>query len=194
MSGPAWEEPPWSSPLDVAARIRAIPDDATITGIFLSGVRDLARSSGVTLEGARPSYVAFKHYPLREHAALMIECAEKVWPALPVRQALRKMGRGGAGVLIASHVGRVVFGSVEGPLELVRAMARSYGLHVKPGHAEVEPDGQGRIVVRMRDIHYFLDSHHVGVFEGVLRHGKVQGSVTLASRSHADADFLITWP
>ncbi len=193
VPSPAWEDPPWSSPLDAASRLRAIPDDATITGVFLSGVRDLARSSEVTLEGARASYVAFKHYPLREHAELMVECAAKVWPALPLRQSLRKMGRGGAGVLIASHVGRVVFGSVEGPLELIAAMARSYGLHVKPGLAEVEPDGARRAVVRMRDIHYFLDSHHVGVFEGVLRHGKVQPSVQIRARSDADADFLLTW-
>jgi uncharacterized protein (TIGR02265 family) len=190
---PAWEDPPWASPLDTAARLRSIPDAATITGIFLSGVRDLARSSDVTLDRARTSYVAFKHYPLREHAELMLECADKVWPALPLRQSLRKMGRGGAGVLIASHVGRVVFGSVEGPLELVRAMARSYGLHVRPGQAEVEPDGERRIVVRMRDIHYFLDSHHVGVFEGVLRHAQVQGEVKLLAHSTSDVDFLLTW-
>jgi uncharacterized protein (TIGR02265 family) len=193
VSSAVWEEPPWASPLDFAARLKAIPADATITGLFLSGVRDLARASDVKLERARPSYVAFKHYPLREHAELMLECADRVWPALPLRQALRKMGRGGAGVLIASHVGRVVFGSAEGPLELVRAMARSYGLHVRPGTAEVEPDGERRIVVRMRDIHYFLDSHHVGVFEGVLRHGKVEGTVQLASRSTSDADFLLSW-
>lgn len=193
MPSSAWDDPPWAHPLDPAARLRAIPADATITGIFLSGVRDLARSSDVTLEAARPSYVAFKHYPLREHAELMVECAAKVFPALPLRQSLRKMGRGGAGVLIASHVGRVVFGSVEGPLELVRAMARSYGLHVKPGQAEAEPDGERRIVVRMRDIHYFLDSHHVGVFEGVLRHARVQATIQLRARSPADADFLLSW-
>lgn len=177
----------------MAAFIASIPADATITGLFLAGVRDLAKARGVTLSRARPSYVSFKPYPLREHAELLIECADAVFGALPPRQALRKMGRGAAGVLIASHVGRVVFGSVEGPIELVRAMARSYALHVRPGSVTAEPDGPGRIIVRMRDIHYFLDSHHVGVFEGVLKHAGLSGEVSIASTSPSDADLLVTW-
>lgn len=189
----AWDEPPWASPLDAAAALAAIPEDATVSGLFLSGVRDLAKSGEVALESARASYVAFKAYPAREHAALMVECGERLWPALPIRHALRKMGRGAAGLLISSQVGRVLFGGAEGPEAMVRAMARSYGSHVKPASLEVEADGERRLIVRMRDIHYFIDSHHVGVFEGVLRHAKVDGKVQIAMRSAADADLLLEW-
>ena len=189
----AWEEPPWSSPLDPAAALAAIPEVATVSGLFLSGVRDLAKTSEVPLESARASYVAFKAYPAREHAALMVECAQRMWPALPLRQALRKMGRGAAGLLISSQVGRVLFAGADDPAAMVQAMARSYGSHVKPASVEVQDAGERRLVVRMREVHYFLDSHHVGVFEGVLRHAKVDGKVQIAATSPSDADLLLEW-
>jgi uncharacterized protein (TIGR02265 family) len=195
---PAWEEPPWSSPLDTDAVLAAIPEGATVSGLFLSGVRDLARSAEAPLERSRASYVAFKAYPAREHAELMVECAKRVWPALPIRHALRKMGRGAAGLLISSQVGRVLFGSAEEPIAMVQAMARSYASHLRPASVEVVSDGERRLIVRMQEIHYFLDSHHVGVFEGVLRHAavggaKIDGKVRIAARSPVAADLLLEW-
>jgi hypothetical protein len=47
--------------------------------------------------------------------------------------------------------------------------------------------------VRLDKVPYFLDSHHVGTFEGVLRFAGVQGTVRIASRSATSADLLLTW-
>jgi hypothetical protein len=52
---------------------------------------------------------------------------------------------------------------------------------------------RGRSVVRLEDIHYFLDSHHVGTFEGVLNFARVEGRVSIAKRSRAAADLLLEW-
>ena len=48
-------------------------------------------------------------------------------------------------------------------------------------------------IVRLDKIPYFLDSHHVGTFEGILRFAGVKGSVRLASRSPMSADLLVAW-
>jgi hypothetical protein len=45
----------------------------------------------------------------------------------------------------------------------------------------------------LEKIVYFLDSHHVGTFEGVLRFAGVKGVVRMASFGPASADFLLTW-
>ena len=50
-----------------------------------------------------------------------------------------------------------------------------------------------RSVVRLEDIHYFLDSHHVGTFEGALKFAKVEGRVLIARRGRAAADLLLEW-
>lgn len=188
-----WSEPPWDAPLAAPALVDAIPPDATMSGMFLAGVVELARSRKVTLPSARPSYVAFRPYPLREHAQLLVEAARAVYPSETLRQGLRRIGRGAPRTLVASMIGRVVLGTVEGPVEIVRAMAKSYPHHVRPGSLEVVERGPGDLVVRLRDIHHFLDSHNVGVFEGVLRYAEVDGEVAIHAWSRTSADMRLTY-
>lgn len=163
----SWSEPPWDAPFDAVALVQAIPSFATMTGVFLQAVVDKARASGAHLSG-RDHYVAFRPYPLREHATLLVDAARALWPGEPLRNALRRLGRGAPAALVHSIIGRVVLGSVDGPDAMLRAMARSYAIHTSPGDVEVVTVARGQAVVRMREIHHFVDCHHVGVFEGVL--------------------------
>jgi uncharacterized protein (TIGR02265 family) len=104
------------------------------------------------------------------------------------------MGRGSPGALVQSMIGRVVLGSVEGPLEILRAMAKSYALHTKPAMLSVVEQEPGRAIVRAKDVVYFLDSHHVGVFEGVLKYAQVEDAqVRIHSWSETEADLLCEW-
>jgi uncharacterized protein (TIGR02265 family) len=186
-----WSEPPWQSPLDVNSHLDAIPPGATISGVFLSSLFEMAQARGVKLAPRRDRYLPFRRYPLREHAELLVEASSACWPREPLRQGLRRIGRGSPKALVQSMLGRIVLGSVEGPGDVVRAMARSYPMHMEPGRVEVIELARGELVVRLRDITYFLDCHHVGVFEGVLRHAGVLGDVTIHSHSVKDADLLL---
>jgi hypothetical protein len=49
------------------------------------------------------------------------------------------------------------------------------------------------MIVSLDDIPYFLDSHHVGVFEGTLKYAGVKGRVRIATRSYDSADLLLEW-
>ena len=133
-------------------------------------------------------------YPLREHATLLVEAARALWPQESLRSGLRRLGRGASRALVHTIVGRVVLGSVDGPLEMLQAMATSYAIHASPGDVEVVVLGPRQAVVRLREIHHFLDSHHVGVFEGVLRQAAVRDPrVRLHAYSRIDADLLCEW-
>src|SRR5688572_26437759 len=98
----AWKEPPWGEPLDAPALVRAVPADATMTGVFLAAVCELATRRGITLPAARARYTPFQRYPLREHCELMLEVSRLTMPELPLRAALRKLGRGAPAALVRS--------------------------------------------------------------------------------------------
>ena len=188
-----WTDPPWRSPLDVEAYLRAIPSGATMTGMFLEGTAKLARDKGYTIAAARPRYTSFQTYPLNEHCQVLVEVARTLYPAVPLREGLRRIGRGAPYVLMRSTVGRVVLGAAEGPVSIFEAMARSYSLHMRPSVLAVEPVGTNAVVIRLSEIYNFLDCHNVGVFEGVLQYAGVDGSVRICSYTRTSADFLCEW-
>jgi uncharacterized protein (TIGR02265 family) len=188
-----WYDPPWGAVLDADRLLRSVPDYATMTGQFLSAVAGVAVERGIRLVSSRQRYTAFSAYPLREHCELLLETSRKVFPELPLREGLRKLGRGAPQVLMQSVVGRVVFGSVDGPLEVLRAMATSYMLHMRPGIVEVFSIDATTAVVQASEIYNFLDSHNVGVFEGALRHAGVRGDVRIHVYDRSTADLRCTW-
>lgn len=176
-----WVEPPWQSPLDAEAALRAIPPSATITGMFIDAVVKLAGEKGHAVPSARARYVAFQTYPLREHCEVLCEVGAKLYPDVGLRQALRRLGKGAPHVLMQSTIGRVVLGSAEGPLASLKAMADSYTHHMRPGNLEVSATGERAAVVKLTDVYNFLDSHNVGVFEGLMRHAGLEGRVLIQS-------------
>ena len=68
-------EPPWDAPLDTAVALAAIPKDAEISGMFTAPLVTGTKRVVAEQEGARERYVAFRFYPLREHAAWLLDVA-----------------------------------------------------------------------------------------------------------------------
>lgn len=186
-------EPPWHSPLIAEEVIREIPETATISGMFLAPLVLEAKRRGITLPSARDRYVPFNFYPLREHCRLLVETCERLYRDRPLRQGLRKLGRGAPAALVASTLGKVVLGSAEGVDQIVTAMAKAYPLNARPSRVMVLETKSNRAIVRLEDVLYFLDSHHVGAFEGVLNFAGVTGRVLIASRTKTSADLLLEW-
>lgn len=186
-------EPPWDAPFDSAAELAAIPDDATISGMFPAPLLLLARRKGVTLPSARERYVPFKFYPLIEHARLLLETCEAIYPQIAVREALRKLGHHAPAALLSSTLGKVLLGTAEGVHEVISAMARAYGVNVPSSKVDVRETGDHHAVVLLQGVTYFLDSHHVGAFEGTLRHAQVSGVVTIDVIDRETARFKLSW-
>ena len=188
-----FEEPPWGAPFERTEELLAIPEAAEMAGMFLAPLVIGAKRRGVLLPSARDRYLPFKFYPLREHASLLIESCELLLTDLPIRLALRKLGRGAPAALIASTLGKVVLGSAQGVHAVVEAMVKAYPLNVRPSQTSVLSSGPTEMVLRFDEVHYFLDSHHVGALEGALKHAGVDGRVLIHSRSRSSADFLVEW-
>jgi len=181
-------------PLVREAEIAKIPQAATISGMFLMPMAAEAERLGRPLASARPRYTRFNFYPLREHVQLMFEAAEAFMPQLPTRQAIRKLGRGAAPALLQSMLGKVVLASAVSPLDALEAMAKAYGINLRPGQVNVVEHGDGFAILELREIHYLIDSNHVGAMEGLLRPLGLKPEVRVHELAPGHAELLVTWP
>lgn len=186
-------DPPWSAPLDVNAVLRAIPESATIVGMFTEPLAESARKAGHPLPSARDKYTHYKFYPLREHVQLLTESCAVLYPKLSLRQALRKIGRAAPKALMHSTIGKVTLGAASGVEEALRAWVRTYPLHLRPGFADVLETGKSHAIIRLDEVHYFLDCHHVGSFEGVFSYLEKRATVRIYAQSPTSADLLCSW-
>jgi uncharacterized protein (TIGR02265 family) len=194
QDGLPFVEPPWNAELDVDALIASIPRNATMAGMFFMAVMDGARRRGIKLTSLQSRrYVQFSFYPLADFARLLVEAGQRFHPDRSLRQALRTIGTVAPKALIASTLGKVTLGSAEGVHAAVGAMAATYGINVRPSSCTVLDSGPEWLVLSLDEIQYFLDTHHVGVFEGTMRHAGVDGRVHIASRSRTSAELVLDW-
>lgn len=185
--------PVWSAPVDADAIVASTPETGTISGIFPAAIIAGVQKRHITLASARERYVAFSYYPQREHAQLLREAAQVLYPAETLRQGLRILGHHGPRVLMDSPLGKAVLGGAQSVHQTISAVARSYPVNVKTCHVDVIETAARHAIVRLSKIHYFLDCHHVGVFEGALQLAGVMGEVLINVTAPGEADFLVRW-
>jgi len=172
----------------VAERIRAVPSNATVKGMFFDGpITEAFRRSGD--RPGRPSYVAFKDYPLADHIQVLVACAMAGYPNVPVREGLRRLGHDAFRTFLESLAGRVLFSvagrNFDAALGLV---ARSYGIAGPVGTATVIQRTHDAAVIHLENIYNLPDCYHVGVFEAALEYFREDGEVLTRVRSTSDVE------
>ena len=75
----------------------------------------------------------------------------------------------------------------------VEAIAKTYAINIRHSQCTVSQATAKTCVVHLREVPHFLDSHHIGVFEGTLDYAGVKGGVLIASHSATSADLLLEW-
>ena len=186
--------PAWDAPLDVSEYVHATPKTAQIKGMFISAVVDACREKGHTLSGARDRYIPFHDYPLVEHLELMAEGAPLLFPERSLRRALRSVGRASYATFVRSLVGRVVLSGSAGEMRpTIEAMIRGYEVSMPCAKLHIVDSSATSVTLTMTGMYTFLDSHHVGVFEGVARASGVHAEVLVRLRSLVAGDMRISW-
>jgi uncharacterized protein (TIGR02265 family) len=191
--GQPFVDPPWGAFLDVDSVLASMSPDSKIAGMFFIALVGGAKARGVVLPSARERYMQFAFYPVADLVRLLVEACERFYPDRPLRQSLRKLGAFAPSAFLASTLGKVTLGSTDGVHAAVAAMANAYALNVRPSKLAVVDSGSNWAIVQLDQIQYFLDSHHVGVFEGTIRYAGATGSAQIASRSATSADLLLSW-
>lgn len=187
-------EPEWDAPLDTVSAVQALPVTSTLSGMFFEATIAAARKARIPLSSQwSGQYHTFRFYPMRDFARLLAEFAPLLLPEKSIRQALRIMGRSTPDVLLGSTVGKVVLGSAEGVHEIIDTVSKTYPINLKPSKAEIVERADEQVVVRLSDVHYFMDCHHVGIMEGTLRYAGVKGSVRIRRLGPGAMDYLLSW-
>ncbi|HET7544462.1 MAG TPA: DUF2378 family protein [Polyangiaceae bacterium] len=188
-----FRDPPWHAPLDASRALSLISADSTIAGMFFLGLLDGAKRRGVVLSGTRERYLPFGFYPIAEFAPLLVAAAAQFHPNLSLREGLRAIGAVGPAVLAQSVLGKVTLGSAIGVHAVIEAVANTYAVNIRPSRCAVTAKADRACVVNLENVPHFLDSHHVGVFEGTMSHAGVNGRVRIASRDEFSAELLLEW-
>jgi uncharacterized protein (TIGR02265 family) len=188
-----FSEPPWHAPLDASRALSLISADSTIAGMFFLGLLEGAKRRGVCVPNARERYLPFGFYPVAEFAPLLVFAAGQFHPTLSLRQGLRAIGAVGPAVLAQSVLGKVTLGSAIGVHAVIEAVANTYAVNIRPSRCTVAAKTERTCIVSLENVQHFLDSHHVGVFEGTMAHAGVNGRVRIASRDDVSAELLLEW-
>ena len=189
----AFVAPSWTAPLDAERAIAAMPEDATIAGMFFLALIDGAERRQLHLPFPRARYLPFGFYSVREFARQLVAAAPLFYPNASLRQALRLIGQVGPRAFLSSTLGKVTLGAAEGVHAAVTAVANTYAVNIRPSRCEVRQTLPRSMLVSLDEVPHFVDCHHVGVFEGCLEHARTKGEVRIHSRGTRSLDLLLVW-
>jgi uncharacterized protein (TIGR02265 family) len=185
--------PDWSAPIDLAERLRWVPAEHTIKGMFIQKILEESRGASETMP-APDRYAPFQDYPMREWLDLLVRCAPLAHPRASQREALRRFGQSAYAMFAASVVGQVLVGFVNQDVSArIRLLPRIYRLLRRAGSVDASFPAPRRAIVHLRDVWDFPDAYHVGVSEGALRALGVAGQVKVRLISQASADLDVSW-
>jgi uncharacterized protein (TIGR02265 family) len=169
---PKFESPDFSTDIDSRPYLERVPLNARAKGMFFHDIVKAAERVATRLSPAikaklEKRYVSFKDYPLRDHMELTAALAGPLYPGVPTREGMRRLGRLAYPAFAESMVGRVVFGVLGHDVERVLAVGpKGIELSLSRGRAIATRVGHEHFRFEMQDIFGYLDSYWVGVLEG----------------------------
>ena len=190
---PGFAEPDWDAPLDAAALIAAVPEDATAKGMFLAKLLKEVTSRGLT-PPTDEKFLAFHDYPIRRHMELHLEVARILYPSRPPRDSLRRLAGLAHQAFADSHIGRIVFGVLaRDPRRLFGLLGRAMGHSDNVGKATTEVIDDRTVMIRGENIYLFPDCFSVGVLESGLRSVDRDGRVAMRMERAHHPEWWVHW-
>jgi uncharacterized protein (TIGR02265 family) len=184
--------PDWNAPLDVEQRIGLVPKWVTIKGMFFQSLIKLTQQHKKPLL-AEP-YVAFKDYTAPEYMRLSVKVAQIIYPNLPLREALRRLGQNVYPTLLQSMIGRVVFGALGGDIyAIMKLVPKGYSISSKVGKVQVREVSDDHALIAFEDFYGFYDCYHIGVIEGAIMACGKKPQVQLRTLEPGKIEMLCRW-
>lgn len=199
QDGP-FEAPDFRRDLDPTPYLERVPPDALCKGMFFHDVMKAVRRVAPEAEAklvphmGRRRYVSFKDYPLVEHMQLTAEAVKLLYPKVPTREGMRRLGWLAYPTFVESMIGRVVFGILGEDLDKIFEVGpRSFEVSLTRGRAVSRKLGERHWRYEMTDIFGYLDAYYVGVIEGPIRHLGHVPDVRVHLTSLSDGVLDIRW-
>ena len=188
---PTFSIPDFSAPIDLPAIVAGCPT-AEVKGVFFEPIAERTRRIGKPV--GRERYVTFRGYPLSEWIEFQCAAARVLYPHVPPREGIRRLGHGAYDGFLQSTAGSVLMGFAGPHLEFaVPLVPRAYVLLGSHGSVTLTSHEPGRAVYAYRGLWDFIDAWHVGVLEGCLAAFRVPRRLRCRMLSPCDADLEATW-
>ncbi len=183
-------EPDWNAPLDLEERLAHVPADAMNKGIVLMGpVHEVKEKTGKQI--GRGEYGLFTDYPVKEMIEIILEAARLLHPDVPIREGIRRVGRGLFPRLRSSAAGRMLFALAGNNIfSAVRLVGRAHALG-SCTRASASVVDEHTILVEVRNAWIFPESYQVGIYEGALPTYNKTGRVLVRTRSLSEIDLKL---
>jgi uncharacterized protein (TIGR02265 family) len=192
--------PDFAGALDPEPYLAVMPPDETCKGLYFTGVIDVVRRLAPgrdidLFEGMQNRrFIAFRDYLLREHMVLTLNAVRLLYPRIPSREGMRRLGWLAFPSMVDSMIGRVVFGVLgRNPDSVMAAGPRAVDLSIKSGRATARKVGNNHFRYAFWNIYGFLDTYYVGVVEGALKAQGVVPRVRIAMSALTDAEMDVMW-
>jgi uncharacterized protein (TIGR02265 family) len=175
--GSGFHDPDFDAQIELEAHLAAVPLDTTCKGLLMLDA--IQRASKVVSEvelfrlAQVPDrrYVVFRDYPLDEGLKLTVAAARTLYPRYPLGEGLRRSGVSMFDALLKTHVGRSVFGVLGRDVDLVLlAGPKAHKILISTGELTAEKTGYRTFTFRATRVPCFLETFHVGLIEGAVRH------------------------
>jgi uncharacterized protein (TIGR02265 family) len=161
--------------------------------MFLNFLIDFESEHGAARK-TRKRCIPFKSYPVGEYNALVDEVAQNVLPHLTVAEARRLLGSEVYPRFTETMVGTALLAVAGHDWNRVILIApKAYEVSLEPGSVEVTLHRPGNALVRLRDVWTYVDTLHLGIFQGAMKRCGAHGTIEVEPISRCDADFLIQW-
>jgi uncharacterized protein (TIGR02265 family) len=196
---PEFESPDFSTDVDPRPYLDRVPLNARAKGMFFHDLvkaaeRVATRLSPAIRAKAEQRYVSFKDYPLRDHMELSAALAGPLYPGVPTREGMRRLGCLAYPAFAESMVGRVVFGVLGHDLDRVLEIApKGIELSLSRGRAVSRRVGHAHFRFEMHDIFGYLDSYWVGVVQGPIVSAGKKPDIRIHLETPSDGVMDIRW-
>lgn len=170
-------EPRWDAPFDAEAEIDAAPSNALVRGMFFDFAVDRAKRA-TNRSVASESRVAFLQYSMRDYMRLLVECSRAAFPDVTAREGLRRMGAHLYDDFLETMVGRAIFSVAGKRFDRIGALApKAYLASYEPCEVRTTVVAEKLFHVRFEPMHVFLDTFHLGAWEGAARFCGTQAKI-----------------
>lgn len=182
-----------SGSLDLVAIEAAIPAEAMTRGMFFADIAEALKQRGLPAAAAKP-YNAFGNYPQRDFIMFAGTAARTIFPECTQREALRRIGQLAYPTFKKNILGKVMFGVLGNDVSaIMKLVPKGYAATLSHGRADYINGGPNFAHIKLTDIHTFLDSYQVGLFEGTLLACERKGTVKCKMASPTSGEFYIEW-
>jgi uncharacterized protein (TIGR02265 family) len=189
---PGFAVPSFTAPLDLEAHLALVPAHATVKGTIAQATVDALVSAGKPAPAEK--FTPFRDYPMRSLIELNYRSAQTIYPDVPVREGLRRLGKVVFPAFTQTLLGKVMYGVFGNNVASIFKIAnKSYDMTQNVGRCRTEVVGGNAVRISFVDTYTFLSSYHFGIIEGTLEACRVTGAVWLHERTASEGDFHIAW-